>query len=149
MASQATVSDRESEKQAHKVLYEQGLKIRYEVAGPAYVNAALEGGSSDFARPMQELVTEACWGSVWSRPGLERKQRSLLNIAMLCALNRGPELTAHVRGALNNGASEVEIRETLLQAAIYCGMPAGIEGFRIADRVIEAMKKEKEQTKAT
>ncbi|KAF2995948.1 hypothetical protein E8E14_000654 [Neopestalotiopsis sp. 37M] len=147
MASQATVSDRESEKQAHKVLYEQGLKIRYEVAGPAYVNAALEGGSSDFARPMQELVTEACWGSVWSRPGLERKHRSLLNIAMLCALNRGPELTAHVRGALNNGASEVEIRETLLQAAIYCGMPAGIEGFKIAERVIEAMKKEREQTK--
>ena len=66
---------------------------------------------------------------------------------MLCALNRGPELTAHVRGALNNGASEVEIRETLLQAAIYCGMPAGIEGFKIAERVIEAMKKEREQTK--
>ncbi|KAK6199101.1 hypothetical protein LQW54_010083 [Pestalotiopsis sp. IQ-011] len=147
MASQGTVSVSEREKKAHKVLYEQGLKIRYEVAGPAYVNAAVTGGSSDFARPMQELVTEACWGSVWSRPGLERKQRSLLNIAMLCALNRGPELTAHVRGALNNGASEVEIRETLLQAAIYCGMPAGIEGIKIAERVIEAVNKEKEQTK--
>ncbi|ETS80082.1 hypothetical protein PFICI_07611 [Pestalotiopsis fici W106-1] len=146
MASQESISESNSEKQAHRVLYEQGLKIRCEVAGPAYVDAALRRGSSDFARPMQELVTEACWGSVWSRPGLERKQRSLLNIAMLCALNRGPELTAHVRGALNNGASEIEIRETLLQAAIYCGMPAGIEGFKIAERVIETVRNEKRQT---
>ncbi|KAH7118604.1 AhpD-like protein [Dactylonectria estremocensis] len=127
---------------AHKALFNKGLQIRYEVAGSTYVDAALAGGSSDFARPMQELVTEACWGSVWSRPGLERKQRSLLNIAMLCALNRGPELAAHVRGAVNNGASDIEIRETLLQAAIYCGMPAGIEGFKIAEKVIRAMKEE-------
>ncbi|KAM0328707.1 hypothetical protein ACHAQA_005120 [Verticillium albo-atrum] len=125
---------------AHKTLFEQGLKIRYEVAGPSYVDAALSGGSSDFARPMQELVTEACWGSVWSRPGLERKQRSLLNIAMLCALNRGPELATHVRGAVNNGATSVEIRETLLQVAIYCGMPAGLEGFKIAEKVIKEME---------
>lgn len=99
---------------------------------------------------MQELVTEACWGSVWSRPGLERKQRSLLNIAMLCALNRGPKLAAHVSGAINNGASEVEIRGTLLQAAIYCGVPAGIEGFRIVEKVIRAVeeKKQKKKTKA-
>ncbi|KAJ4250204.1 hypothetical protein NW762_012019 [Fusarium torreyae] len=130
------------EKAAHQTLFDKGLKIRYEVAGPAYVDAALAGGSSEFARPMQELVTEACWGSVWSRPGLERKQRSLLNIAMLCALNRGPELAAHVRGALNNGATEIEIRETLLQAAIYCGMPAGIEGFKIAEKVISATRQE-------
>lgn len=128
---------------AHKALYDTGLKIRYEVAGAQYVDAALAGGSSDFARPMQELVTEACWGSVWARPGLERKQRSLLNIAMLCALNRGPELAAHVRGAVNNGASEVEIRETLLQAAIYCGVPAGIEGFKVAEKVLKSIKEEK------
>lgn len=132
------------EQAAHKTLYDKGLKIRYEVAGPTYVDAALAGGSSDFARPMQELVTESCWGSVWSRPGLERKQRSLLNIAMLCALNRGPELTAHVRGAINNGASEVEIRETLLQAAIYCGMPAGIEGFKVAEKVIRTVEEERQ-----
>jgi len=130
---------------AHKTLFEQGIKIRYEVTGPAYVDAALAGGSSDFARPMQELVTEACWGSVWSRPGLERKQRSLLNIAMLCALNRGPELGTHVRGALNNGATEIEIRETLLQVSIYCGMPAGLEGFKIAEKVIKEVKGEKKQ----
>ncbi|SPO07778.1 related to uncharacterized homolog of gamma-carboxymuconolactone decarboxylase subunit [Cephalotrichum gorgonifer] len=133
------------EEAAHKTLYERGLQIRYEVAGPAYVDAALAGGSSSFARPMQELVTEACWGSVWSRPGLERKQRSLLNIAMLCALNRGPELAAHVRGAINNGASEIEIRETLLQAAIYCGVPAGIEGFKVAEKVVRAVNEEKER----
>ncbi|KAK3381020.1 AhpD-like protein [Podospora didyma] len=132
------------ESAAHKTLFDKGLKIRYEVAGEAYVNAALAGGSSDFARPMQELVTEACWGSVWSRPGLERKQRSLLNIGMLCALNRGPELAAHVRGAITNGATEIEIRETILQVAIYCGMPAGLEGFKIAEKVILALKAEKE-----
>ncbi|KAJ2901600.1 hypothetical protein MKZ38_001620 [Zalerion maritima] len=141
--SSGTAPPNPAESAAHKTLFDKGLKVRYEVAGPAYVDAALAGGSSDFARPMQELVTEACWGSVWSRPGLERKQRSLLNIAMLCALNRGPELAAHVRGAINNGASEIEIRETLLQAAIYCGMPAGIEGFKIAEKTIRAVEEEK------
>jgi 4-carboxymuconolactone decarboxylase len=129
--------------EAHKAIFAEGLKIRYEVAGSIYVDRSLAAGSSEFAKPMQELVTEACWGSVWSRPGLERKQRSLLNIAMLCALNRGPELGVHVRGALNNGATEIEIRETLLQAAIYCGMPAGIEGFKVAENVIIEVKKEK------
>lgn len=130
---------------AHKTLFDAGLQIRYAVAGKTHVDAALAAGSSSFARPMQELVTEACWGSVWSRPGLERKQRSLLNIAMLCALNRSTELAVHVRGAVSNGASEVEIGETLLQAAIYCGMPAGMEGFRVAERVLGDMKKEEEE----
>ncbi|OCK80546.1 4-carboxymuconolactone decarboxylase family protein [Lepidopterella palustris CBS 459.81] len=134
--------------EAHKTIFAEGLKIRYEVAGKEYVDRSLSNGSSEFARPMQELVTEAGWGSVWSRPGLERKQRSLLNIAMLCALNRSTELGVHVRGAVNNGASEIEIRETLLQAAIYCGMPAGIEGFKVAERVIEEMKKERGEKSA-
>lgn len=129
---------------AHKTLFDEGLKIRYEVAGKTYVDKALANGSSDFARPMQELVTEACWGSVWSRPGLERKTRSMLNMSMLCALNRGPELAVHVRGALNNGASEVEIREVLLQVSIYCGMPAGLEGFKIAEKVIADVKSERQ-----
>lgn len=92
---------------AEKPIFDKGLEIRYEVASSAYVNTALSGGSSDFAWPMQELVTATCWGSVLSRPGLERKQCSRLNIAMLCALNRGSELVAHVRGAVNNGASKV------------------------------------------
>jgi 4-carboxymuconolactone decarboxylase len=128
---------------AHKVIFGEGLKVRYEVAGHEYVDRSLANGSSDFSRPMQELVTEACWGSVWVRPGLERKVRSLLNISMLCALNRATELAVHVRGAVNNGASEVEISETLLQASIYCGMPAGIEGFKVAEKVITDMKNEK------
>ena len=127
---------------AHKVLYDEGLKNRYEVAGKEHVDRSLANGSSSFSRPMQEYVTEACWGSIWSRPGLERKQRSLLNIAMLCALNRSTELAIHVRGAINNGASEIEIRETLLQAACYCGMPAGMEGFKVAEGVLTSMKDE-------
>jgi len=135
--SSSTVTD------AHKTLFDAGLAVRYEVAGKVYVDRALSNGSSEFAQPMQELVTEACWGSIWARPGLERKTRSLLNIVMLCALNRGPELAVHVRGAVNNGASEIEIREAILQAAIYCGMPAGIEGTKIAEKVILEMKAEK------
>jgi 4-carboxymuconolactone decarboxylase len=131
--------------EAHKKIFDEGIKVRYEVAGKEYVDRSLANGSSDFARPMQELVTEACWGSIWTRPGLEKKYRSLLNIAMLCALNRETELAVHVRGAINNGASEVEIRETLLQAAIYCGMPAGIGGFKVAEKVINDMKNEKKE----
>lgn len=91
---------------------------------------------------MQELVTEVCWGAVWSRPGLDRKQRSLLNIGMLCALNRGAELAVHVRGGVNNGLSETEIREALLQVSIYVGMPAGLEGFRIAEKVLREIQEE-------
>jgi 4-carboxymuconolactone decarboxylase len=104
---------------AHKTLFESGLSIRRAVAGDKYVDAALETYSSDFSRPMQEYVTESCWHSIWSRPGLERKTRSLLNIAMLCALNRGTELAVHVRGAVNNGASEVEIREVCFEESWY------------------------------
>lgn len=126
--------------EAHKTIYAEGLRVRTEVAGKEYTKKALEDNSSEFTRPMQELATEAAWGSIWTRPGLERKQRSLLNIAMLCALNRSTELAVHVRGAINNGASEVEIRETLLQVAVYCGMPAGLEGTRVAERVINDIK---------
>ncbi|KPM40148.1 hypothetical protein AK830_g6437 [Neonectria ditissima] len=128
--------------EAHRILFEKGLEIRYEVAGKSYVDKSLENGSSSFARPMQELVTEACWGFVWSRPGLERKHRSLINVAMLCAMHRSQELAVHVRGAVNNGATEVEIRETLLQASIYAGMPVGLEGFRVASKVLDEMKNE-------
>ncbi|KAI9808855.1 MAG: hypothetical protein M1827_007178 [Pycnora praestabilis] len=120
-------------------LFDSGLKLRREVVGDSYVNKALQNGSSDFAKPMQELVTEMCWGKVWNRPGLERKQRSLLNIGMLSALNRGPELGNHIRGAINNGLTHIEIREALLQVAVYVGMPAGLEGFKIAERVINEM----------
>jgi 4-carboxymuconolactone decarboxylase len=116
--------------------FEEGLKIRREVLGDEYVDNAL-ANADEFGRPMQELVTEFCWGSVWSRDGLPRKTRSLINIAMLTALNRPHEIKIHMLGALNNGCSKDEIRETLLQAAVYCGMPAAIDSFRIARTVFE------------
>lgn len=108
--------------EAHKTLFDAGIEIRREVAGSDYVDAALKRFSSDFSKPLQSSLTEIGWGWIWSRPGLTRKQRSLLNLGMLCALNRSTELGVHVRGALNNGLSEVEIREALLQVGVYCGL---------------------------
>jgi 4-carboxymuconolactone decarboxylase len=116
--------------------FETGLAIRREVLGPEYVDAALER-ATPFGRPLQELVTEYCWGSVWSRPGLDRRTRSLINVAMLSALNRPHELAGHVRGALRNGCSEEEIQEVLLQVTAYCGFPAGLDSFRVAEKVLE------------
>jgi 4-carboxymuconolactone decarboxylase len=115
--------------------YERGLRVRKEVLGAAHVERSL-AAASDFARPVQELVTRACWGDVWSRPGLDRRTRSLLNIVMLTALGRNHELGVHVRGAITNGVTETEIQEALLQAAVYCGMPAALESFRVAERVL-------------
>jgi 4-carboxymuconolactone decarboxylase len=116
--------------------FEQGLSIRREVLGQEYVDAALER-ATPFARPLQELITEYCWGSVWSRPGLDRRTRSLINLAMLTALNRPHELAGHLRGALRNGCTEEEIQEVLLQAAVYCGLPAALDSFRVAEKVLE------------
>lgn len=116
-------------------LFEQGLAVRREVLGDEYVDRAL-AGADEFNRPLQELVTEYCWGAVWTRPGLSRRDRSLLNLAMLTALNRPHEVEAHMRGALRNGCSREEIRETLLHAAIYCGVPAAVDSFRIARAVL-------------
>jgi 4-carboxymuconolactone decarboxylase len=132
----------DKEAEAHRTLYDRGFEIRSEVAGSEHVQRSLQNGSSDFARPMQELATEWGWGSIWARPGLERKTRSLLNIAMLCALNRMTELAVHVRGAVHNGATEVEIRETLMQVAAYCGLPAGLEGVRVAEAVLKSVREE-------
>lgn len=111
--------------------YERGLAIRREVLGEAHVNRSL-AGVSDFSRPAQEYVTRTAWGDIWSRPGLDRRTRRLLNLAMLTALNRNHELGVHVRGAVTNGCSEVEIQEVLLQAAVYCGAPVALESFRVA-----------------
>jgi 4-carboxymuconolactone decarboxylase len=124
------VSDRQDE------LFEQGLAVRREVLGDEYVDRALKG-ATPFSKPIQQLVTEYCWGAVWTRPGLDRRTRSLINVAMLSALNRPHELAGHVRGAVRNGCSEEEIQEVLLQAAIYCGMPAGLDAFRVAASVLE------------
>lgn len=119
-------------------LFERGLKTRREVLGSEHVDASLKN-ADDFSRPMQELVTEYCWGDVWNRPGLDRRTRSLLNLAMLTALNRPHELKLHVRGALNNGLSKEEIREVFLQTAIYCGVPAAIDAFRQAREVFKEL----------
>jgi 4-carboxymuconolactone decarboxylase len=109
---------------AHKTLFEEGIAVRRAVAGDFYVDASLKRHSSTFSKPLQDLVTEVGWGWIWTRPGLDRKQRSLLNLGMLCALNRSTELGVHVRGALRNGLSEEEIREALLQVGVYVGLPA-------------------------
>jgi 4-carboxymuconolactone decarboxylase len=115
-------------------LFEAGLTIRREVLGNEYVERSIQS-ADDFNRPFQELVTEYCWGAVWGRPGLPRRTRSLLNLAMLTALNRPQELELHVRGALNNGVSREEIQEVFLQATVYCGVPAALESFRVARKV--------------
>ncbi|KJS29576.1 MAG: 4-carboxymuconolactone decarboxylase [Desulfatitalea sp. BRH_c12] len=123
-------------------LYDKGLRVRRDVMGAEYVDAAISQ-ADDFNRPLQELVTEYCWGAVWTRPGLERKTRSMINLAMLTALNRPHEVKLHLKGALKNGCSKEEIMEVLLQTAIYCGVPAAIDSFRLAREVfkeVEALK---------
>ena len=119
-------------------LFDQGLKTRREVLGAEYVDASIRN-ADDFNRPMQELVTEYCWNEIWNRPGLDRRTRSFLNLAMITALNRPHELKLHVRGAINNGLTKDEIKEVFLQAAIYCGVPAAIDSFRSAKEVFKEM----------
>ncbi|KAJ5874244.1 uncharacterized protein N7529_002674 [Penicillium soppii] len=133
------MSDKPELKSLHQSLFDEGLKVRRAVVGNEYVDRSLANGSSEFARPGQELVTEWCWGHIWTRPGLERKQRSLLNLGMLIALKAWPELAVHTRGAINNGLTELEIREAVLQATIYCGAPAGIEATKITEKTINDM----------
>ncbi|WP_454858372.1 4-carboxymuconolactone decarboxylase [Rhizobium binxianense] len=121
--------------------YDAGLKVRKAVLGPDYVDRSIQN-ATPFTRPMQELVTEYCWGTVWTRDGIDRKTRSVINLAMLTALNRPHEIEIHVRGALNNGVTHAEMQEIFLQAAIYCGVPAAMDSFRIAQRVINEAAKD-------
>ena len=114
--------------------HDKGLEIRKAVLGEAYVNNALKNSDS-FNKPFQELVTEYCWGAVWGREELPKKTRSLLNLAMLGALNKPHELKLHIGGALRNGVSKEEIREVFIQLAIYAGVPAAVEAFRCAREV--------------
>ena len=116
-------------------LFDQGLAVRKAVLGAEYVEASIKS-ADDFNRPLQELVTEYCWGAVWTREGLPRKTRSLLNLAMLSILNRPHELELHLKGALRNGCTKEEIREVLLQVAIYAGVPAAVDAFRTARKVL-------------
>ncbi|MBX2857512.1 MAG: carboxymuconolactone decarboxylase family protein [Cellvibrionaceae bacterium] len=122
--------------------YEAGLEVRKAVLGEEYVNKAL-AAADEFSGPLQELVTEYCWGTVWTREGLPRKTRSLLNISMIAALNRPHELRIHLKGALTNGCSPAEIQEVILQVAIYCGVPAAIDANRIAREVIAEYESDK------
>ncbi|NJC23791.1 4-carboxymuconolactone decarboxylase [Arthrobacter pigmenti] len=123
----------------HAITYEEGLATRKEVLGAAHVDRSLSQ-VSEFSRPIQELVTEYCWGAVWNREGLDRRSRSMINLAMLTALNRSHELAVHVKGAVTNGVTEQEIQEVLMQTAIYVGVPAALESFRVAEKVLSGMK---------
>ena len=120
-------------------LFDKGLKVRREVLGAEYVDKSIRE-ADDFTREMQELVTQYCWGDIWNRPGLDRRTRSFLNLAMITALNRPHELKLHVRGALQNGLTRDEIKEVFLQAAIYCGVPAALDSFRVAREVFKEME---------
>ena len=119
-------------------LFDKGLKVRREVLGPEYVDASL-ANANEFMQAFQEITTEWCWGYAWTRPGLDRRTRSLLNLAMLTALNRAPELKLHVRGAITNGVTVDEIKEVLLHATVYCGIPAGLDAFKAANEVLKEM----------
>jgi 4-carboxymuconolactone decarboxylase len=119
--------------------YETGLKIRSEVLGKDYVENSMKS-ADDFNKPFQEFVTEYCWGAGWGRPGLSRKERSMLNLAMISILNRPHELKLHIRGALTNGLTKDQIREIFMQVAIYAGVPAGVDAFRQAREVFAEKK---------
>ena len=122
-----------------KELFDKGLKVRREGLGSEYVDNAIKN-ADDFSRPLQEFVTEYCWGELWNRPGLDRKSRSMLNLAMLAALNRPHEIKLHIRGAINNGMTKDEIKEVFLQVGVYCGVPAAVDAFRSAREVFAEMK---------
>ena len=120
----------------NKELFEKGLRTRREVVGDSYVDASLKA-ADDFTMPMQELVTEFCWGEVWSRPGLDRRSRSILNLGMIAALNRPEELAIHVRGAINNGVTPDELRGLAVQVAFYAGWPAGLSVGKAALPILQ------------
>ena len=123
-----------------KKMHDKGLEIRKAVLGEAYVSNALKS-VDDFNRPFQEMLNEYCWGTVWGREELPRKTRSMLNLAMISILNRPHELRAHLKGALTNGVTKDEIREILMQVAIYAGMPAAVDSFRIARELFAELDK--------
>ena len=129
----------EMDKRAHKERYDSGLKTRTEVLGREWVEKSM-AGVDDFNREFTELLNTYCWNDIWNRPGLSRKMRSVLNLGMLTALGKEHELKLHLRGALNNGLSKEEIKEVLLQTAIYCGVPAAVVAFRCAKEVFQSGK---------
>ena len=127
------------DKRAHKERFDAGLKTRREVLGAKYVDASM-AAVDDFNREFTDMLNTYCWNDIWNRPGLPRKMRSVLNLGMLVALNKEHELKLHIRGALNNGLTKEEIKEVLLQTAIYCGVPAAVVAFRAAKEVFSSDK---------
>ncbi len=127
-----------------KTMFDKGMKIRREVLGDAYVDRAV-ANMNEFNKPLQELVTQYCWGEVWGREGLSKRDRSMINLAMIGILNRQHELKAHIRGAVNNGLSKDEIAEVLLQVGIYGGIPAAVDSFRIANEAFAEIEAENAQ----
>ena len=125
-----------------KKRYEEGLAVRRAVLGSEHVDKSFRS-ADDFTRPMQELITEYCWGEIWTRPGLDRRTRSFIILAMLTALNRPHEIRLHVRGALNNGLTKEELMEVFMQSAIYCGIPAAVDAMRIAKEVFAEIQSDK------
>lgn len=124
-------------KQSDSELFKNGLAVRSDVLGADYVKQSI-ANADDFMMAFQNITTEMCWGYAWTRPGLERKTRSMLNLAMLTALSKPAELKLHVKGALANGVTVEEIKEILLHATVYCGIPAGLEAFKAAHEVLKA-----------
>jgi 4-carboxymuconolactone decarboxylase len=120
-------------------LFERGLKVRKEVLGEDYVNKSI-AGADEFTRTMAEWSTEFCWGALWARPGVDRRTRSIVNLAMISVLNRPNELKLHVKAALKNGVTKDEIKEIFLQVAVYAGVPAGIDSFRIAREAFKELE---------
>ena len=124
------------DKRAYQERYDAGLKTRREVLGAEYVDKAM-AGADDFNRPLVDLLNTYCWNDIWNRPRLSRQTRSMLNLAMLSALGRAHELKLHINGALNNGLAKQDIQEVFLQVAVYCGVPAAVESFRVAREVFK------------
>lgn len=122
-----------------QTLFEEGLSLRRQVLGSEYVDKSM-ASANDFMMAFQKITTEWCWGYAWGRDTLDLKTRSMLNLAMLTALNRAAEIKLHVRGAVNNGVTVEEIREVLLHATVYCGIPAGLDAFKAANEVLTEMK---------
>ncbi|RDW76386.1 uncharacterized protein DSM5745_06378 [Aspergillus mulundensis] len=144
MSDQSQPSAQEqSSSSSSSSMYETGLSTRKAVLGSTHVSRSL-ANTNAFTLPMQETITEFAWGSIWNRPGLDRRQRSLMNIGILIALNRQLELGVHVRGAVRNGLSELEIREAVMHSLVYCGAPAAMEGMRTVDKTLEEMEREGE-----
>jgi 4-carboxymuconolactone decarboxylase len=121
-------------------LFDRGLKLRREVLGPEYVDGSMKS-ANDFMMAFQHITTEWCWGYAWGRPGLDKKTRSMLNLAILTALGKAAEIKLHVRGAINNGLTVDDIKEVLLHATVYCGIPAGLDAFKSANETLKEMGK--------